>query len=79
MNQIILAYGSSHYESLDTINENDDTKAIDLVYSVKLREYTPAKKDIQNITRLSKTKQTEITITTEPTGKAKVILRRNNW
>ena len=47
-------------------------KAIDLVHSEKFGEYTLAKKDIQNITRISTTKQKETTITTEPKGKAKV-------
>ena len=48
LNPIILAYDVSHFESLDTISEEDDTKAIDLVESVKLGEYTLAKKDIQH-------------------------------
>ena len=75
MNPIILAYNGSHFESLDTISEEDDTKAIDLVESVKLGEYTLAKKDIQNIMRITKTKQKENRITIEPTRKAKV----NKW
>ena len=42
LKQIILAYDGSHYESLDTISEKEGTKAIDLVHSVKVGEYTLA-------------------------------------
>ena len=54
MNPIILAYDGSHY---DTISENDDTNAIDLVHSVKVGDYTLAKEDIPNIKRISKNTQ----------------------
>ena len=57
LNPIILAYDSSHYESLDTISEKYDTKAIDLVHSVKVGDYTLAKEDIPNIKRISKNTQ----------------------
>ena len=32
LNTIILAYDGSHYESIETISENDDKKDIDLVH-----------------------------------------------
>ena len=57
VNPIILAYDDSHYESLETISENDDTKAIDLVHSVKIGEYNLKKRNISNITRISKSTQ----------------------
>ena len=39
VNPIILAYDGSHYESLETLSENDDKKAINLESSVKVGEY----------------------------------------
>ena len=39
INPIILAYDGSHYESLETLSEDDGKKAIDLVHSVKIKEY----------------------------------------
>ena len=38
-NPTMLAYNGSHYESLDTCSKEDDIKAINIVESVKLREY----------------------------------------
>ena len=36
LNPIILAYNGAQFESMDTSSDEDDTKAIDLVESVKL-------------------------------------------
>ena len=32
-NPVIIAYNSSHYESLETIDDNDNNRAIELVES----------------------------------------------
>ena len=39
INPIILAYNGTHYESLETLNIEDDKKAKDLVHLVKTKEY----------------------------------------
>ena len=65
INPIILAYNGSHFESHETLNQEDDKKTIELVNLVK-------KQNIPHMTRISQTKKIAICITKEPDGKAKV-------
>ena len=49
---VILAYNGSHYESLDTCTSEDDTKAINLVETVRKGEYNLKYSDMKKMTRI---------------------------
>ena len=58
-NPILLAYNGIHFESLETMNTEDDKKAIELVKLKKTNGFILDKTHIEVMTRISQTKKTQ--------------------
>ena len=52
-NPIILAYNGTRYESLETITQRDDNRAIELVQLIKSNEYILDNSHIQRMAKIS--------------------------
>ena len=61
-----------HYESLETLSEDDEKKSHRSSTFRKNKGIQSKKKKISNVTRISKSTKKEINTTIEPNGKAKV-------
>ena len=69
INQILMGYNGTHFESLETMSQEDDIRAIELVNLVKSNNYKLNNTHIQAMARISHNKPVA---TKELEDKAKV-------
>ena len=66
---VLIGYNGTHFKSLETMSQEDDIRAIELVNLVKSNNYKLNKKQIQSMARISHNKPAA---TKEMADKAKV-------